>query len=281
MSVIQPQSPPRPKPSLRAWFAAERKHLEEMKLGTFCLLAIPSIILFGFNPLLPVTAYMLQHWAGSSWSWRDRWASNAQWAKQGGWFVAILLTIITLAAMQIWIFPQVIEIAQTYWSLLHLPGDLSLSPLDGHALFARCLLLLPLAPALAHYYEWIDPRTRIEARRVLTQADLTAPTRAAPPPSATADPDATTATDQKQSSTGQEKPPAPKAKSPKRKRSGTTRTKQQDNTPQPQAQQMTIDSILTPDQTKEKDAPHTTVPAPTLQKTSTQTETINWDDVAE
>ena len=73
---------------------------------------------------------------------------------------------------QVWILSQLTATLQNAWSG-HVPGELSLSPFDGrYSLVARMLLLLPLAAALALYFERVDPRTCVQEQRILTARDL-------------------------------------------------------------------------------------------------------------
>ena len=155
----------------KALLAKEWRHLVDMSPLTLMLALLPSLVIFYINPLLPLTAYLLQLWASSSWSWRDRWASIGALARQGGWFVALVLVYTVLSSAHVWIFPALTESLQAFWRT-HLPGDLSLSPPGVGSLLVRVLLLLPLAPALALLYEHLNPRTSGQLSRVLTPADL-------------------------------------------------------------------------------------------------------------
>jgi hypothetical protein len=271
MSIMQPPSPSRQKPTARTWLKDEWNHFAQMELLPFCLLALPSILLLPINPLLPPIAYALQRWAGATWAWRDRWASVWVWAKQAAWWSAILAGIVALGAWRIWLFPELITTMQAFWQA-HLPGTLSLSPTDGQTLFARTLLLLPLAPMLALYYEWIDPRTRVRHRRVLTPADLAKPPQPTdPPPTPAAAP--TPHQTRLPQAALQAPPPPPKAK-------------QQIPTPPPAAQ-MTIDSFLTPDQAQTSPPPPSPTKAePPPKKNTPPAEplppvTEDWNDMAE
>lgn len=244
-----------------------------MPLLRFCLLMLPSMLLLYIDPLLPIAAYALQLWASSSFAWRDRWASTWAWTKQGGAFVALLLVIALLSSAHVWIIPDLTAALQAFWHA-HLPGDLSLSPIDPYALPARSLLLLPLAPALALVYEWLDPRTRVQHQPILTPADLvepktetrastcTAPTakEAAPPPP--------------QGSAKSQS--APKAAPPPRKRKST------DSSPQ----QITIEGYLASDkaQTRPPSPPHQAAkqrPVPPTETHPPVAKSIDWYDVAE
>jgi len=176
----------------------------------------------------------MQRWAGSSWTWRDRWASIQAWAKQGTVLVAILVLLAWVASAHMGVVWALIAGLQTAWLTAHLPGILSLSPLDGHALGARSLLSLPLAPALSLYYERIDPRTQLHPQRVLTPADLAALTH----PQPVAPPASTHTTTQDQAT------PPPKAK---RRKTSSTKTKQHPQAIATPTEQMTIESVLVPD----------------------------------
>lgn len=85
-----------------------------------------------------------------------------------------MATLVALAVLMAWFFPGAPALLQHAWSA-YLPGVLDLCPLDDRDLLARSFLLLPLAPALSLYYEWVDPRTEPEPRRVLTPTDLVPP----------------------------------------------------------------------------------------------------------
>jgi hypothetical protein len=265
MSLIRHQLPPPRKTTLGTWLKAEWQHVEGLPMPRFLLLFLPTILLIVISPLLPITAYALQRWASGSWAWRDRWASVTSWAKQGGVLVALILIYAALSAAQVWIFPGLTAALQAFWRA-YLPGELSLSPLDIHSLFARTLLLLPLAPALALLYERIDPQTRVQPQRVLTPADLAEPTPPAAVPSA--------------SPTKQGAPPARKKSPPPSKAPMTQRKRKSTREP---PRQMTIESFLEPSpaqaapsvevQEKKTEPPaQAHPPAPTA---------INWDDVAE
>ena len=174
MTTQQPHTPSPPKN--RSRFKDEWNHWVDMPLPRFCLLVLPTLIFVLINPLLPLVAYALYLWAGASWTWRDRWASVWLWAKQGSVFVTFLIGIAWLAAAHLWFFPDVVAVLQTLWHT-YVPGELSLSPFDGHALLARSVLLLPLAPALSLFYEWIDPRTQMHLQRDLLLPSCTRPRR--------------------------------------------------------------------------------------------------------
>ena len=281
--MIQPQSPPKPKTTtrgrgIRAALAQEWTHWSTLPLSSFCWFALPTLVLFFVDPLLPPVAYVLQRWAGSSWAWRDRWASIRTWAEPGGWFVGILIALGVLAYAHIWFFPALVALAQGAWRAA-LPGELSLFPLARGALFARLLLFLPLAPALALLYERIDPRTSVQLRRILTPSDILPPaspetpvppepTNISTPPPATPDTHPSTPV--------------------KKKRSRSTRDK---TTSTSGAEQLTIDGILKPEQTvqtetassatrtssrkKKKQSEHL---APTPDASNKQPEEIDWND---
>ncbi len=133
---------------------------------------LPMGVCAFLTPLLPITAYALWLWASSSWTWRDRWASIWALAWRGGAFVALVFLVSLLSSTQAWVFPQLTATLQNAWSA-HMPGELSLSPFDGrYSLVARTLLLLPLAPALALYFEKVDSRTQVQQQRILTAHDM-------------------------------------------------------------------------------------------------------------
>ena len=136
--MYQPRTPgPPSSPPEKSWLTPEWNHLDQMSLPTMGLLFVPTVLLGILNPLLPLVAYAMQRWAGSSWTWHDRWASVWTWAKQGAWIIAILVLLAWLAAVHFLFFPALVAGLQTAWLTAHLPGILSLSPLDGHALGAR------------------------------------------------------------------------------------------------------------------------------------------------
>src|SRR5260221_10562106 len=179
----QPQPPPLPQPAppltLKARLMREAHHWAALSWLRFALLALPIGMSVYMTPLLTITAYALWMWAGSSWAWRDRWASIWGLARRGGVFVALVLLVAALSSAQVWIFPQLTATLQNAWSA-HLPGELSLSPLAGRfSIVARTLLLLPLAPALALYFEKVNPRTRVQLQRILT-ARVLAPKKPKP-----------------------------------------------------------------------------------------------------
>lgn len=263
---MMPQSPAQdppssPPPSTRARLSQEWQHFATMPLERLFLLALPSLVLLWIDPLLPIAAYTLQIWAGSAWAWRDRWTSIRMWAKQATWWSVLLLLCATLNSAQVWFFPSLIHIVQTFWHT-HLSGDLSLSPFDGHDLLIRSLLLLPLAPVLTLFYERIDPRTQVQRPRVLIQSDR----------------DALKKEKEKEKMASSSVPPTtdeasapPTTQEPPAKKKRTARTKQQSAPPLP-AEQMTIESFLTPNQVLDSTPAHpaqTTVPheeAPKAQK---------------
>jgi hypothetical protein len=245
----QPSRPPAPE--RRTWLAHEWRHWMNMPPLTFALLFVPGALLLVIAPLLPIAAYVLWLWASHSWAWRDRWTSVWMWAKQGGWLVAFLMVVTVLGVAHAWLVPAFVAAAQAFWRA-HLPGDLSLSPLDLHALVARSLLLLPLAPALALCAEWLDPRTCVQPRRILTPADLVRPT-----PRETAAPTRATAS------------PPPKAQKPRQ-------PKQRRKRPPPQ--QTTIESVLASDTAQ---TAQSVPPTPATETPPPAATRINWDDVAE
>jgi hypothetical protein len=264
--VQQPASPL----TLKQRIAREAFHWADLSWLRFALLIAPILPLIFLDPLLPPVAYALWLWASSSWAWRDRWASIKALARRGGMFVSLVLLYTTLSNAQVWILPQLTAALQNAWNA-HVPGDLSLSPFDGrYSLVARMLLLLPLAPALALYFERVDPRTRVQLQRVLTPRDLESkipkktPTTTVPPVQEAAPPS-----------------PQPKARAaPQRQRKST----------QP-PEQITIEGYLATDKNPTKPAPPSRQatkrqkPAPPPPTTETQPPTvkksIDWNDVAE
>lgn len=260
----QPKSPPRP--PLRARLAHEWRHWwVHMPPHTFALLLYPTVLLLPIDPLLPLAAAALWYWASHSWVWRDCWAGIRVWAKQGSVLVACFITLALLDVAHLWIVSQLIDVLQLRWEQ-HLPGVLSLSPLALQALPARSLMLLPLAPALALYYEHLDPRTCVQPQRILTPKDLAEPepareTKAGPAPTAKK-PQAARARVQSK--------PASKAASPKR------RSKRGDQRP------ITIESSLASGQAVQQ-APSPLAPpspsTPDVPAGSPPQKRIDWDDV--
>ncbi len=247
MSMMQQPSPPNPPstPPDKSWLTSEWDHLVEMPPLTAWLLMLPTLLVGIVNPLLPLMAYGIQRWAGASWTWRDRWASVWTWAKQGAWAVAILLLMAWLAAVHVLFFPALVAGLQNAWHSAHLPDNLSLSltPMNRYALVTRILLFLPLAPALSLYYERIDSRTPMHLLRVLTPADLVTPKPSPPvaPPAPT-----TTTTQDAASTPDQATTPTPTAQPTRPK---TAPIKQQHKDKKTNIiEQMTIDSVLTPQQ---------------------------------
>lgn len=298
--IVQPQSPPQPKLNLRTWLSTEWQHLADLSIQTLALLAVPTLIGFWFNPLLPILAYALQLWAGQSWRWPARWGSVRTWARQGGWFVGPLFLIALLADAHIWFFPSLVALAQTLWRD-HLPGELGLLPYPWqyNNLFARLTLLLPLAPILALLYERIDPRTQVDPPRMLRPIDLVKPEASTPPAQPSAPPEPGKDQNAATSTQASTSPSSPAKKRPK-----TAAQTKQNATPAEEAEQLTIDSFLAPDQGqpaqptdkstgtkpagaahKKKQGRNQTPAAPTKPITETppakQSSPINWDDVAE
>jgi len=265
---------PSPNSTPGSLFKAEWRHLADLEPLRFCLLLLPSMLLLAFSPLLPITAYALWFWAAHSWAWHDRWASIWTWTKQGGTIVALVFVIAVLSSARIWMFSQVTALVQTFWRA-HFGGDLSLWSSDLDGFVARTLLLLPLAPALALLYEWLDPQTSVHPRRILTPTDL-----AEPKPSTNASHTA--------SSTAQlEPPPMSERKMHVPKARSTTATQRQGPRKRKSAQQTTIEGFLTTESTtasqpsrssglsQRKPEKNTSVlPSP-------PTEPIDWDDLAE
>jgi len=246
-----------------------------MPATRFGLLVLPICLLVFISPPLPFVAYALWLWASSSWDWRDRWASIWALAHQGGAFVALVLLVAALSTTKVWIFPQLTAILQAFWRT-HLPGELSLAPLSEPSFVARTLLLLPLAPLLALYYERVDPRTRVQYQRILTPADLVERKTEAKAQKATAP-------------TTQEVPPqepAASAKPPPAQKVATAPRKRKS----PPPQQTTIESFLASDDktqtTQQSLRPQAKKrPVPPSSHTQTHppapTKRIDWDDVAE
>jgi len=277
----QHQPPPLPQPAppltLKARIMREARHWADLSWLRFALLALSIGVFVFMTPLLPITAYALWVWAGSSSAWRDRWASIWALARRGGVFVALVFFVAALSSAQVWIFPQLTATLQHAWSA-HLPGELSLSPFAGRSsIVARTLLLLPLAPALALYFEHVDPRTRVQQPRILTPRDL-APKK----PKAT----------QNVSSTAQEaaspKPPARAKPKPKARQTASRQeaVQQSESPPQP-PEQITIEGFLASDQAQARPAPPSH--PPTKKQQAAQAEMpapapstpIDWSDVAE
>lgn len=299
--IVQP--PPKSKSRLHAILTQEWAHWLDIPISTLCWLLLLSVIALIMNPLLPPVAYLLQLWAGSSWAWRDRWASVRMWARQGGWCVGWLCILALLAQAHLWFFPTLIALAQNAWRT-YLPGELALSP-TGTTLLARIILFFPLAPTLTLLYERIHPRTQVDLQRVLIPSDLAKP---AAPSAASGQEQAQTS----QQTTAPSSPTNTTATSPTvpatKKRSRTTQAKSY-TTPASDAEQMTIDSYLAQEQAqttstkpkrerttrssgtaarkkKQQDGEQATSALTPISQGETspaqqQPETINWDDVAE
>jgi len=282
----QPQPPPLPQPAppltLKARLMREAHHWADLSWLRFALLALPIGMSVYMTPLLLITAYALWVWAGSSWAWRDRWASIWALARRGGVFMALVLLVAALSSAQVWIFPQLTATLQNAWSA-HLPGELSLSPLDGRfSIVARTLLLLPLAPALALYFEKVNPRTRVQQQRILTARDLV-PKK--PKPKQDAAPTAQKAAPQEPTARAKPKPTA--------KAAPREEAVQHSESPPP-AEQITIEGFLASDtnQAPAKPAPPTRPPAKKRREPAPKAEQaetpapapstqIDWSDVAE
>jgi hypothetical protein len=255
-------------------------------MAPFIWMLVLAAVAGCLNLLLPFVAYALQLWA-STWKWRDRWASLRALAPPGIVLVCCLVVLALLDHAHFWIVPTFVSSGQSFWQA-YLPGDLSLSPLDLHALVARLVLLLPLAPGLALLYEYVAPRTRTQPRRILLQADLVVTPIA--PPAATPSPGQPT-TPTSEPSVAPTPPTAQPAPPPTQKQPPLHRKKQQ-----PGAQsvagtveQITIDSFLTPDvkaspasqkptetKTAKQPSQHSTPPPP-----KPPDEPIDWDNVLE
>lgn len=267
----QQSRPLRPAPprTFKARLAGEYRHWNDMTTLTFVLLLLPSVLLLYVDPLLPIAAYALWLWVSSSWAWRDRWASIWALARRGGMFVGLVLICAALSSAQVWIFPDVTAALRAFWRA-YLPGDLSLSPLDGPSLVARTLLLLPLAPLLACYYERVDPRTRVQPQRILTARDIE-------PKKPTVKQDAAS-----QEPTARAKPKSTAKAAPREP------AKQHSESPPPPAQ-ITIEGYLASDKDP---VPARPAPSPRQKQKAAQAETpaptpdpfkkhIDWNDVAE
>ncbi len=282
----QHQPPPLPQPArpltLKARLIREAWHWADLSWLRFALLALPIGVFVFITPLLPITAYALWVWAGSSWAWRDRWASIWALARRGGVFVALVLLIAALSSAQVWIFPQLTATLQNAWSA-HLPGELSLSPFGGRfSIIARTLLLLPLAPALALYFEKVNPRTRVQHQRILTERDL-APKK--PKIKQDAPPTAQEAAPQE---------PTPRSKpKPKAKQAAPREpAKQHSESPPTPPEQITIEGFLASDKDQAPARPAPPPHPPAKKQTAETAETpaptpdpfkkhIDWSDVAE
>jgi pyruvate/2-oxoglutarate dehydrogenase complex dihydrolipoamide acyltransferase (E2) component len=275
----QQQPPPLPQPApltLKQRLAREAWHWADLPPLRFAGLLLPICVLLFIAPPLPVVAYALWLWASSSWDWRDRWASIWALARRGGVFVSLVLLFAALSSAQVWIFPDLAAALQAFWRA-HLVGELSLMPLFEPSLLARTLLLLPLAPLLALYYERIDPRTRVQQQRILTARDMQPkqpkPKQDTPP-------------------TQKAAPQEPKARAkPKAKQDAAPREKaeQHSESPQPPPEQITIDSFLASDTDRAKARPASPTRPPAKKQQAEQAETpapapstqIDWSDVAE
>jgi hypothetical protein len=258
------------------WLAQEWRHWKAMPPLPLTVQLVSTILLVYLAPLLPIVAFLLWRWASSSWAWRDRWSSIWVWTKQGSGLVALLIALTTLGAAHVWIIARLLAAVQALWEA-HFPGDLSLSPLDLDALPARTLLLLPLAPLLALYYEWLDPRTCVQPRRILTSVD-----RAEPPP-------ATDVLLAPSPVTHEESPPKPQT-SVKSATASKARIPQQPRPRRhrPPSSQITSERVLTVETTQDARSS----PPPQKKASSVLSESpaethpsasadIDWDDLAE
>ena len=289
MSLSAPPNqhqPPLPQPALpltlKQRLTREYRHWADLPPQRFALLVLPICLLVFVAPPLPFVAYALWLWASSSWAWRDRWASIGALARRGGVFVALVLLFAALSSAQVWILPLLSATLQAFWRA-HLPGELSLMPLTEPSVLARTLLLLPLAPALALYFEYIDPRTRVQQQRILTARDL-APKN--PRARQDASPSAQKAVPQEPAARAQPKPKA-KQDAPREEAA------QPKESPPPPPEQITIDSYLASDtdQAQARPAPPSRPPAQKRQEPAPKAETpastpapppqIDWNDVAE
>jgi len=268
--------------TLKQHLSREAWHWADLPPQRVALLLLPICLLIVLSPLLPVVAYALWLWASLSWAWRDRWASIGALARRGDVFVTLVLLVAALSRAQVWIFPDMTAALQALWRA-HLPGELSLTPLLEPSLVARTLLLLPLAPVLALYFEKIDPRTHVQQQRVLTARDL-APKQPKPKQDAAPHP---------QEAAPQE--PAARVKpKPKPKTGAKAAPREQAEPPSetpPPLEQVTIDSFLASDKhqaparpapparpsAKKRQAETAETPAP-APAPSTQ---IDWSNVAE
>lgn len=262
-----PLPPPAPPLTLKQRLSREVWHWADLPPQRFALLVLPIGPLVFLSPLLPIVAYVLWLWASSSWDWRDRWASIGALARWGGVFVGAVLLFAALSNAQVWILPQLTAALQAFWSA-HLPGDLSLSPLREPSLVAHTLLLLPLAPALALYFERVDPRTRVQHRRILTARDLVGPKPKA-----------------KQEATPQESTTRAKPK-PTTKAAQRGSAKQPSENPSAPPEQITIESYLASDKVQARPGPvRPSRQAAKKQQAATPpsapTKQIDWNDVAE
>jgi hypothetical protein len=269
MSLIAPPDRQQffpPRPPLRARLVHEWRHWwVQMPPHTFALLLLPTVLLLAIDPLLPFAAAVLWYWASHSWVWRDCWVSIRVWAKQGSMLVACFITLAMLDVAHLWIVSQLIAILQSCWEQ-HLPGMLSLSPLALQALPSRSLLLLPLAPALALYYERLDPRTCVQPQRILTPKDLAEPEAAR---EAKAEPAPTA-----------KKPPAARAKIRAQPASKGAPPKRRSR--RQASQPITIESFLASGQAAQQ-APSPPAPpspsSPDVPAGPPPQKRINWDDV--
>ncbi|GCF10908.1 hypothetical protein [Dictyobacter arantiisoli] len=234
-------------PLLKAW-----QHFAAMSPQTLTLLLLLILVVGVIDPLIPILAYGLQFWAAGSWMWQDRWASLTATTKKGGMYLTCLLIYVLLNQTHLWIIPEITANLQTIWHV-HLPGVLSLSPLDGQALIARSLLLLPLTPAMALLYERIDPRTHHPLTRILTPADLAEPEPVVPPepePAAPLEPES------------KPEPATNTPRTPKKRKTPTRTTRRAKET---KSLQITIENS--------PEAPEPSEPPPAPE--------INWNDLAE
>lgn len=269
-------------PRARFW-KKEKAHWQELPLAPFTWMCILVLVSLCLSPLLPFVAYALQRWA-SAWNWRDRWASVRTLATLGIGFVCCLVVLALLDQMHFWLVPPIVSRMQNVWQT-HLPGDLSLSPFDLHALAARLALLLPLAPGLALVYEYLDPRTRTQPRRILLQADLVPtplpPAASVPPTGLASPPEAKPASAASAPPEQPAPPPTRKSVPPAKKPQPLHRKKLQPGAPASAAnavEQMTIDSFLTAADPAAPGSPKTTEAKAPKRPPD---EPIDWDNVLE
>lgn len=284
MSVSAPpnQLPPLPQPAppltRKQRLMREARHWADLPPLRMAVLALSIGVLIFLDPPLPVVAYALWLWASSSWAWRDRWASIWALARRGGVFVGLVLIWAALSTAQVWIVPDVTATLQAYWRA-HLVGELSLMPLLEPSLLARTLLLLPLAPALALYFEKVDPHTRVQQQRILTARDVE-------PKKPKVKQDAPTAA---QKDVPQEPAARPKPK-PTANAAPREPSKQHSDSPPAPPEQITIEGYLASDKDPARLAPPTrrqathkqkVTPAETPAPAAAPSKKIDWNDVAE
>lgn len=222
----------------------EWQRIKVMSTPRFISLLMLWLLTLLLCPPLPFLAYGIQWWV-SPWTWQERWESLRAPVRDGCLVAGLILGITALDLAHVWIIPDLVAIVQNFWRT-HLPGSLSLSPVESATLLARSLLLLPLAPALSLLYERIEPRAdphSVDIHRVLTSREVAKAQAQATPGNAPAQPDVPLETrEQSPDQAAQKNPPNP---AEKRTRRVPPLHRQRSRKPSREPSQMTIESFLT------------------------------------